>query len=313
MKALIDGDIIVYRCAFAAEHNMRQLTWSDEEGNHYTETFQYRKDMLRFIEGNKLTDYSIETTLDVEPLENVLFNVKSTISTILGAVKPSEYLVVLSGKGNFRFDAATIKKYKGNRDMDKRPHWYNEARDYLTRYYDSVVTENEEADDVLAREQTDDTVIVSLDKDLLQVPGRHYNWVSDKKVLVSKETALKNLYTQVLTGDSTDNIPGIYGIGPKKADVLLEAGIEHPDDYFSYLGRPWTQEDVYKEVCVQQWDKYLRSEKPPEWLSSFKQRDKFNREADEHEFMYYHWDSQDPCFATAEGIVDELLKLLKVG
>ena len=41
----------------------------------------------------------------------------------------------------------------------------------------------------------------------------------------------KFFYTQLLTGDTADNIPGVQGIGPKKADKILE-GLE--DEYEMY-------------------------------------------------------------------------------
>ncbi len=40
-------------------------------------------------------------------------------------------------------------------------------------------------------------------------------------VEVDEETGLRNFYTQLLTGDTSDNIKGIAGIGPVKAKKAL--------------------------------------------------------------------------------------------
>ena len=67
------------------------------------------------------------------------------------------------------------------------------------------------------------TIICSIDKDLRNTPGWHYNWNKDEKpVWVSEEEATYNFYKQLLTGDRVDNIQGIPGIGPKKAEKILE-------------------------------------------------------------------------------------------
>jgi DNA polymerase-1 len=67
-------------------------------------------------------------------------------------------------------------------------------------------------------------IAVTIDKDLRSVPGWHWN--PDKEeapVLVDEALADRNFYTQWLTGDSTDNVPGIWKLGPKKAAALLDS------------------------------------------------------------------------------------------
>jgi 5'-3' exonuclease len=103
-----------------------------------------------------------------------------------------------------------------------------------------------EADDMCGVEQKEDgsTCIVAIDKDLLQVPGLHYSWpIIRKNTIVreglfreiSKEEGMRRFFTQALTGDTSDNIKGIYGIGAKKAEKLL--------------AECHTEEEMY-EVCL---------------------------------------------------------------
>ena len=93
-----------------------------------------------------------------------------------------------------------------------------------------VADEGLEADDMLGIYQTDDTIICSLDKDLLQIPGHHFSWEingkgwtrPDKFTEQSELEGLRLFYEQCVKGDRSDNIKGIEGMGEKKAAVLLQ-------------------------------------------------------------------------------------------
>ena len=92
----------------------------------------------------------------------------------------------------------------------------------LNRHAD--VYEGLEADDVVAYYASKGNPIVSADKDVLNgVPGYHYDYHPQHKCFVetSKEDAERFVLMQTLSGDSTDDIPGISGVGLKTADKLL--------------------------------------------------------------------------------------------
>ena len=130
----------------------------------------------------------------------------------------------LTGKNNFRHDVAVTAPYKGNRKSEKPKH-YHLLREYLVYAWDAVIWDGFEADDAIAIEATElngEGVMVSLDKDLDQVVGWHYNFVKDNLYYINQQTASFNFYKQFLTGDAVDNIKGVHGIGPKKAEKLLE-------------------------------------------------------------------------------------------
>ena len=134
----------------------------------------------------------------------------------------------LTGKKNFRNDVAVTAPYKGNRKAEKPVH-YHILREYLQQSWGASVSDGIEADDVLAIRATelgDDAIIVTLDKDLDQVEGWHYNFVKKNKYFVDKDEGLFNFYKQFLTGDTVDNIIGAKGIGAKKAEKLLEGKSE---------------------------------------------------------------------------------------
>lgn len=135
-------------------------------------------------------------------------------------VEANEYHFYLTGAGNYRIEEAVTHPYKGNRTQPKPLH-HQFLRDYLVREYDAIMVHGEEADDALGYNQTENTVICSLDKDLDMIPGWHFNFVKWELYYVDEYEAIKNFWTQMLVGDVADNIKGIKNIGPKKAAKLF--------------------------------------------------------------------------------------------
>lgn len=64
-------------------------------------------------------------------------------------------------------------------------------------------------------------VLCSPDKDLKQFPGIHFDYKKNECTTLSQQQANYNFYMQMLMGDTTDNIVGIPGMGPKKAELAL--------------------------------------------------------------------------------------------
>ena len=64
--------------------------------------------------------------------------------------------------------------------------------------------------------------MASIDKDLLQLPGRHYNFVKDEWINVSLHDAERKVWELMLIGDVSDNIRGIQGVGPVNAKRILD-------------------------------------------------------------------------------------------
>lgn len=134
-----------------------------------------------------------------------------------------EYELYLTGKDNFRHKYAKTVPYKGNRKSAKPTH-YAALRQHLQDKWQAQMIEGMEADDMLAIRQTEleDSIIVTLDKDLDQVIGWHYNFVKDEKYYTDKNLGDFLFFCQFLTGDRVDNIVGVKGIGAVKAKKLLE-------------------------------------------------------------------------------------------
>ena len=137
-------------------------------------------------------------------------------------LKCDDYRAWITGKTNFRFEVATTIPYKGNRKDAPKPKHYDALRKHLMKL-GAEMSEGEEADDAVAIASTKGNYwIVHVDKDLDQLPGWHYNPVKDEEYYVTEFEGLYSFYKQILTGDRVDNIEGLRGIGPVKADKILK-------------------------------------------------------------------------------------------
>lgn len=155
-----------------------------------------------------------------DPIQ-VINTLRLHLSNIVRGSKCHTFKVVLSGKDNFRDTTATIQPYKGNRKGKDKPVHFKLIRDWLLEKPYTIVSVNEEADDVISRAMLAGHVGASPDKDLNNTPGSHYNFRTNETYEISEAEARRNFYTQMLVGDIADHIPGIRGIGPKTAARLL--------------------------------------------------------------------------------------------
>jgi DNA polymerase-1 len=199
---LVDGDVWLYKALFASEETL--------------EGFDGAELMLdcNMEKAQKLFDETIRNLLRITSVEN-------------------DVIIALSDKLNFRKDL--YADYKKQRKSHRRPIGLSQLRTYVCHRYVTAAATRLEADDVLGILATGSTLslrkklIVSVDKDLLQIPGLHFN--PDKAqqgvIKVTKEEGDRLHLLQTLTGDTVDNYPGCPGIGPVRAEKIL-AGADDP-------------------------------------------------------------------------------------
>ena len=162
---------------------------------------------------------------DGDPAEFALARISEFLDNLQMMDGIDEVWGYLTGSNNFRNEIAKTAPYKGNRVMAK-PYHYQLLREYMERAWGFEVIDGMEADDAIGieayRNEPDETIIVSIDKDLNMIRGHHYNFVKEEKYFVTEEEAIRNFYLQILTGDKIDNIIGLDGIGPVKSKKLLK-------------------------------------------------------------------------------------------
>jgi 5'-3' exonuclease len=203
LTALIDGDIVCYRCAAVAEN---------------------------------------------DPVERAIELVAEMVRRINYEVASYDYSIFLTGSNNYRY--TYNPEYKANRKDLVRPKWLEQCREYLVLHENAKVTDGDEADDEMAIAQTkmqDNSIICSIDKDLLQVPGWHYNFVKQEKTYVTPKQALFNFYWQFIMGDKSDNIMGYDGKARQNVPKFLEPLYEE----MQHAAQMGTEQDVFDIVRQQ--------------------------------------------------------------
>lgn len=212
---LVDADTILYRCGFAAEKTHYMVEKPD---GTYRRFYSHKEAKVDLDERDYIWSRRV-----VEPAENALHLVKNVLKQLEEKFDSQNRILFLTGKGNFRDELAITKEYKGNRDPAHRPKHYQAIKAYLMELK-AHITHGFEADDAIATgaNQLDvgEYVIVSNDKDLDQIPGHHYDWTNGKEWTITPEDSMRVFYTQLLSGDTTDNIPGV--MSDKKAAKVVQ-------------------------------------------------------------------------------------------
>ena len=244
LTALVDADSIVYRSGFAADSQLKK---------------EYKETVNAEATKEELAAY-LET---VDYTHIALHNAKETLKGIASLFDEQKMRVFLTGKSNYRDDVASVKQYKGNRDPTHKPKYYKELRDYLVSVWHAEVVEGMEADDkvsILQWEAKDkSTIIVSIDKDLANTPGHHYNQNRHEYKYVTKTEADYNFWKQVLTGDATDNIlgcavmkAGVYKTGKKAGQSYIKRSGVGPVEADTILAR---SEGQYSQAVLGEYEK----------------------------------------------------------
>jgi len=156
----------------------------------------------------------------------------------------------------FRHDL--LPTYKATR-KGERPMVLSDLNAWASEVYETKTKPHLEADDVLGILATHptlikgDKIIVSIDKDMQQIAGLHMNPMDGEVFRVREEFAENFLWTQVLTGDTSDNYTGLPGCGPVKAKKILSSDpLFSPEDLVlaAYQKSGLTLEDMTTQVNV---------------------------------------------------------------
>lgn len=197
------------------------------------------------IDGDSLLYVSrgFEDGDDPGPLKVVLWTLNNMISDMIINTGVKRYKLFIHGKGNFR--KKICPDYKANR-INEKPIYFWECREHLVNYWKAKCVNEIEVDDMVSILQDHNSIIAGIDKDLLQIPGMHYNYRNREFIEISEEMGVLNFYSQVLTGDISDNIRGVYGIGPKKALKILE-GSETEKEMYERVREIYFDKGIGKE------------------------------------------------------------------
>lgn len=231
---VIDGDELVYKASFGAQYKEFYINFGEGRTQG---PFQSKADAAEWLGDDEAE--SIDENIVVMPEDKAVKNLDDAIKSTKALVNPSHTQIFLTGGGNFRDEVATLQPYKGNRVDFQKPHYHGLMREMLIDKYKAKTIEGMEADDALSitawqhrfRPRGWEVVISTQDKDLNMVPGlRHHPRKGVREILWAE--ARLSFFKQLLTGDSTDNIPGIYRIAEKTALKIL---LPHANDTYLQL------------------------------------------------------------------------------
>ena len=196
--ALIDADIVAYKCAAAAQET--SIDWGD----------------------------GVVSLGDVD-VDGACNAAACMVEQLQTAVWADEVVLALSDPD----DAANFRRrlcptYKANRDPAARPAALQAVKDFLADTFPTYVRPGLEGDDVLGILMTSallvpgDKVCVSEDKDMRTIPGDHFVIRNEQFLSISQAEADRFHLYQTLIGDATDHYPGCPGVGPWRAERLLD-------------------------------------------------------------------------------------------
>ena len=195
-KVYIDGDMLLYRAAFAAE---KEIKWEDD---------------------------IFTVHADFSDLKDAYIMVADYISESLDAYEENgdEITMVFSDRYTFRHELNLL--YKAHRRDKRSPLGINDLREWVCDEWKSIRVDRLEADDVLGIIGSADphgSIIVSGDKDFATVPCTWYNFLKGETRRITKEEADFQHLVQTLAGDATDGYFGVPRVGLKTAEKILNA------------------------------------------------------------------------------------------
>ena len=204
--AVIDADILLYKACRVAEE---EVNWGDDQ-------------WVLWSDLNK-----VKTIIDDQ------------VSLIVEEMEADRSILCFSDKKNYRKEINP--EYKANRRGGRKPLCFQGALQYCKDTYPFRQFTSLEADDVIGIIATTESdkneyVIVSEDKDLLTVPGLHWDLKSKEVYSLSEDEADFNFFSQTLTGDTVDNYKGCPNVGKVTAEKLLRS-VESKDLWQTVVNR----------------------------------------------------------------------------
>lgn len=211
-----------------------------------------------------------------------------SVASVIRQLKPTRCIIVFDGKGGSKRRKAIYSDYKANRAVKTQFNRYQEfaslqdESESMKRQFGRVIEylnclpvttiaiDNVEADDVIAyianeiyTHDDHKVTIVSTDRDFLQLVNHRINvWSPIKKILYTPQVLQKEiglpaqnyLLYRAVTGDKSDNIPGLKGIGLKTLikhfPILQESRQLDLDEFIKYSQDIAKKHNVHESVIT---------------------------------------------------------------
>ena len=272
IKCLIDADMLVYEVGFSTQDT------DPETGIVTGRSFDKCVSLLE----RKVKEITEESWSTEKP--TLYLTSSKALITRLNKRRGKEGKKLLVYEPNFREAVAVTKLYKGGRKAAKPLHFENIIA-YMLGNYDTKLAMGLEAEDLISidhniEHEDYETIICTRDKDLRITSGWHYGWSVGNRpsfgpVVVEelgtldllgngkiRGTGLMFFYSQMLTGDGVDNIPGLKGAGPVAAYNALNE-CENEEELFSKVVQLY--EAKFEESDIE-WRVYFKEQAALLWM-----------------------------------------------
>lgn len=197
-----------------------------------------------------------------------------------GAESVDVHLTSGSSHKGYRYLVAESRPYQGQRNAGRKPDNWHALRDFMENYegslFNPVTWSDREADDGMAYMSTvqlsagKSPVIHTRDKDMRMFGGLHLEW----QTFVSHNVPLgcfesydrdglmyghKWFWSQMLTGDSADHIPGLPRVG-KEAALRILRDIHNNEQAFGVVT------ELYRSKIGDRWADYFVEQAALLWM-----------------------------------------------
>lgn len=245
--SIIDGDLLVYKCAAAAEERSIVVT---HQPTGITKSFKTRTEFKKIMKSkNKeiTEDYKIEDHQEPESPAFCFKVIRQKIEKIKRLTNSDEVEIWCTDVDNFRLDLPLPTRYKSTRKDQIRPILLKEAQDYVKRSFNAKQAKGFEVDDMIIirsyeeLEKGNYPILPIWEKDTTQATNLNI-WIEEDNQIKTlpelgelifnkpntvKGSGLKFLCFQWLFGDTTDNYCGYDLVdarfGAKSAyDLLID-------------------------------------------------------------------------------------------
>lgn len=221
--AIIDCDIVAFRCAAANESRSikvtHKVTKQVTEHAHRTAFKEHIKGVF------DITEFEIEDIQTAEDISYAFHAMNTTLDALIKSCEADGAELYISGEGNFRDNLPLPSRYKGLRSGSIKPLQLAECRNYLIAKKGAVVIDGKEVDDKLAQRCYEGirdgvvTIACTIDGDQNGVAGHMYNWTKMREPKLVKGLGYielikdnkdfdgygrKFFFAQWILGDSTD-------------------------------------------------------------------------------------------------------------
>ena len=190
-------------------------------------------------------------------VEEACYHADNMLLQLFTTLQCTHYLGFVDTEFLNSFRRKLNPQYKANRDDRSSPKWLKEVKNHLIQEWGFIPSKGYiEADDMVriyANHYKDENIIIqSSDKDLLNLPFLTYNGRTGTLQQNTEEHYKNFFWTQMVTGDSADNVKALPRKGEKYAQKLF---LENQDknieevifrEYLSIFGENKGIEEFYK-------------------------------------------------------------------